>query len=125
VAENRGVATSDIDAVAQGRIWSGVRAHELHLVDHLGGLLDALARARELAGLTPDEPIRLLRLPETGLLGFLTGLVGLQAEAQAEQLAEWQGVLDLLGLTPAFRLALLYGNGEPAARLELELTHLE
>jgi protease-4 len=51
VAESRGMTTDAVDAVAQGRIWSGEDAKELGLVDRLGTLDDAIARAAELAEL--------------------------------------------------------------------------
>jgi protease-4 len=42
-----------IHAVAQGRVWTGQQALERGLVDHLGGLPDALRRVRVLAGIDP------------------------------------------------------------------------
>jgi protease-4 len=54
-AESRGMTPEQIEAVAQGRIWTGQQAVENHLVDHIGGLGEALARAEELANLTDDE----------------------------------------------------------------------
>jgi len=51
VAESRGMTTEQVDAIAQGRIWSGEDAKELGLVDRLGDLDDAIARAAELAEL--------------------------------------------------------------------------
>ncbi len=41
-AEGRGVPTEAIEKVAEGRVWTGVRAKELGLVDVLGGLDTAL-----------------------------------------------------------------------------------
>ncbi len=40
------------EEVTDGRVVSGVRAHELGLVDHLGDLDDAFARAKALAGIS-------------------------------------------------------------------------
>lgn len=59
VAEGRGMTEADVDAVAQGRVWSGSAAAERGLVDRVGGLEEALASAREEAGLDPDAPVRL------------------------------------------------------------------
>lgn len=42
----------DVEEIAQGRIWSGAVAHELGLIDELGGLDSAISTAAELAGLT-------------------------------------------------------------------------
>ena len=51
VAEGRKLAKEKVEALAQGRIWSGRRAHRLGLVDQLGGLREALAAAARRAGL--------------------------------------------------------------------------
>ena len=51
VAEGRDLAPEDVEAVAQGRVWLGEQALEHGLVDKLGHLEDAIARAAELAGL--------------------------------------------------------------------------
>lgn len=52
VAENRNMTVEEVDKVAQGRVWSGVQAKSLGLVDELGNLEDAVALAAELANLT-------------------------------------------------------------------------
>ena len=45
----------EVDAIAQGRVWIGAKAHELGLVDNLGGLDEAIAGAASLAKLTAYE----------------------------------------------------------------------
>ena len=42
----------DLYKVAQGRVWSGRDAMRHGLVDSMGGLTEAIAEARRLAGLT-------------------------------------------------------------------------
>lgn len=42
VSANRGMSADEVDAVAQGRIWTGRQAMERGLVDELGGLTDAV-----------------------------------------------------------------------------------
>lgn len=54
VATARGMTTEQVDAVAQGRVWSGEDAHALGLVDQLGGLQDAIASAAARAELGDD-----------------------------------------------------------------------
>ena len=49
VAKGRNMSKEDVHEIAQGRVWSGVEAKEVGLVDHLGGLETALNRAAELA----------------------------------------------------------------------------
>jgi protease-4 len=56
VARGRGKAFEDIDKLAQGRIYSGSLALSHGLVDELGGLSSAVARASELAGLGALAP---------------------------------------------------------------------
>jgi protease-4 len=51
VADNRDMDKAEVDAVAQGRVWTGVDALDRGLVDALGGLDDAVAAAAELADL--------------------------------------------------------------------------
>lgn len=52
VAEHRNMTIDDVDAVAQGRVFTGERALHYGLVDKLGGYDDAIAAAADLAGLT-------------------------------------------------------------------------
>jgi protease-4 len=63
VAAGRHMKVEDVDKIAQGRVWTGERARKLGLVDELGGLHTAIARARELARIPTDEKVSLLLLP--------------------------------------------------------------
>ncbi|NQY49557.1 MAG: signal peptide peptidase SppA [Colwellia sp.] len=51
VADNRDMTVEEVDAIAQGRVWSGKKAKELGLVDELGNLTDAVVAAANLANL--------------------------------------------------------------------------
>jgi protease-4 len=51
VSRGRDMTTEAVDKIGQGRVWSGDRAKELGLVDHLGQLSDAVAAAAKRAGL--------------------------------------------------------------------------
>jgi protease-4 len=55
VATYRGMEKSEVDAVGQGRVWTGADALERGLVDELGGLEDAIAFAAELVDLPEDD----------------------------------------------------------------------
>ena len=55
VAEGRGLSASEVDSVGQGRVWTGLSALDLGLVDVLGGLPEALDIARSMAGIGEDE----------------------------------------------------------------------
>lgn len=63
VAAARGRDRREIEAVAQGRVWSGRTALELNLIDALGGLPEAVAAAREAAGIAPEEQVGLIFQP--------------------------------------------------------------
>lgn len=57
VASGRGLSFEQVDAVAQGRVWTGAQAHERKLVDELGGFSAALRYARAQGGLGPDTAV--------------------------------------------------------------------
>jgi protease IV len=57
VAQARSMTTEQVDAVAQGRVWSGQDAHAAGLVDQLGGLQEAIASAATRAELGGDYQI--------------------------------------------------------------------
>jgi protease-4 len=52
VANTRNMSIEEVDAIAQGRVWSGEDAYNLGLVDNLGNLDAAIASAASLAGLS-------------------------------------------------------------------------
>jgi protease IV len=79
VSEGRRLSKQAVDAVGQGRVWTGEQALERKLVDELGGLRQALAEARRLAGMPEDGPIVELPPSETTLLGRLLGIEGLKS----------------------------------------------
>lgn len=64
VADGRNKLVEQVEPIAEGRVWSGVDAQQLGLVDQLGGLKQAVASAAALAGLS-DTSSRVLRLPLT------------------------------------------------------------
>jgi len=57
VAEGRDSDVESIDKIAQGRVWSGLRAAELGLVDDFGTLQDAINYAAELASVENFKPL--------------------------------------------------------------------
>lgn len=81
VAAGRSMDIERVDALARGRVYSGDEAHELGLVDSLGGFASALARARQLSGLGPEASVVLVPERPSTILGFLLG-GGAQAAAQ-------------------------------------------
>jgi protease-4 len=91
VAEGRHITVEQADAVAQGRVWTGEQAIKLKLVDSLGGLDDAIAAAKGLARLAPDQPVGVIELPEQpGLLQSLSGgkMVAMFTQRPAARIVE-------------------------------------
>lgn len=52
VAEGRNLGVDQVESVASGRVWTGRQALEIGLVDSLGNISDAVAKAAELAQLS-------------------------------------------------------------------------
>ncbi|ORB66831.1 signal peptide peptidase SppA [Mycolicibacterium tusciae] len=71
VAEGRKMTVEAVDAVARGRVWTGADALEHGLIDELGGLRTAINRAKVLAGLDPDDDVRLIDYPGSSLMDML------------------------------------------------------
>lgn len=58
VAEGRDLPADRVRQIAKGRVWTGVQARQLDLVDRLGGYYDAIDRAKALAGVKGEVRIR-------------------------------------------------------------------
>lgn len=71
VAEARHMSVEAVEAVAQGRVWTGADALEHGLVDELGGLRTAVRRAKVLAGIDADTKAELVSYPSSSLRDFL------------------------------------------------------
>jgi protease-4 len=111
VAEGRKLPRPEVEALAQGRVWTGSQALERKLVDQLGSLHDALALARKRAGLAPGEAeVRRLEAPR----GLLEGLDLGGARGASAVVGEW-----LLG-SPELQAALAVAQMGPVAALPLE-----
>jgi len=63
VSDSRGMSLEAVDAVGRGRVFTGVQALEIGLVDVLGGFDVALAEAKKLADIEPDAKVRLVEYP--------------------------------------------------------------
>ena len=115
VAEGRKMSHDAVDAVGQGRVWTGRQAAAHHLVDRIGGIREALDEARRLAGLPDDAPITELPVPESSILDFALKLIGADA-SQATAL----GVLpsQLADVARALAPFAIYDGDQALARLE-------
>jgi len=73
-------------AAAEGRVMTAQDGKELGLIDDMGGLGEALRRARAAAGLGPDSPIELWPYPK-GLIDTINDLLSGNGQERAQVLA--------------------------------------
>ncbi len=116
VAEGRRLTKEQVDAVGQGRVWTGEQALAHKLVDELGGLRQALSYARGLAGLPEHAPIQELPPVETTLVGRLLGIEGVSEQLPSHLQALPPGLVDMVRALAPF---VAHPSDKPLARLEL------
>ncbi len=116
VADGRSLTTAEVDAVGRGRVWTGRQAKEHRLVDDIGGLRQALAKARVMGGIPDDAPIIELPVPQMSLLGRLLGIEGIKSELSAKSTPPLPG--ELLDLVRGVAPYALYASDQPLARVE-------
>ena len=87
VAEGRKLREPEVRGIAEGRIYTGRRARELKLVDELGSLSDAAARAWKDAGQTGEPKLQWpTKERDLALRDFLRGAFSGAAEGAASGL---------------------------------------
>lgn len=74
VAQARGKDYAAIDAIAQGRVWTGSQAQQRGLIDQLGGLDAAIQKAADLAKLGKDYAVRYQEQPKGAFERFVVSL---------------------------------------------------
>jgi len=68
VASGRKLDLQTVDGMAQGRVWTGEQALERGLIDELGGLREAVLRAKQALDIDADADVALIPYPEVGSL---------------------------------------------------------
>lgn len=104
VGQARGMSRDEVDAVAQGRVWTGSQALERGLVDQLGTFDEAVLRAAELAELEEGRYQVKVFSEERSELEALMALFGLDASASQ-------------GLAGSGTVAMLFGRVADEARV--------
>lgn len=89
VAEGRNMSTAQVDAMAQGRVWTGMDAKKLGLVDEIGGLEAAIKYAAKL-GKTTSYRTENFPEYEKNFEDFLSNFTGIAALQTREQLLKEQ-----------------------------------
>ena len=129
VAKGRGKNVEQIDAVGQGRVWTGRQGKENGLVDEFGGLDKAIEIAKQLANIPADKSIQRVIRPQPP--SFLDELLssGGSDEESTESSAEMKQQAALLAVLPedarrAFRYMRLMDrakNGEAIYLMPFDL----
>ncbi len=112
-AESRRTTPERIDAVAQGRVWTGQQARQHGLVDELGGLTEAIEIAKSRAKIPSDEDVEVVVYPARRsiyeLLSEQFGTTGFNAWTLLAGDAERKAIAALTAPARLFR------RGEPLA----------
>jgi len=98
VADGRKRKYDDMEALAQGRVWTGAQAKQNGLVDELGGIDRAIEMVKQKANIAASEKITLVAFPprrnllqmvlerETDFTSLESGLVDTRIEAKVQEL---------------------------------------
>lgn len=91
VAQGRNISVAEADSMAQGRVWSGVDAKRIGLIDELGNLNDAITEAAKMADL---DAYGIRRYPKykTGLERLLEDFGGVAAKVKRNIIEEEIGI---------------------------------
>jgi protease IV len=113
-AAGRHTTPEKIDAIAQGRVWTGQQAKQIGLVDELGGLERALALAKEHAKIGRDTEVELVVYPpKRSLYETLADPFG--ASDSSGLLSSFLGLSDRRALQTLTAPLRVFRRGEPLA----------
>ncbi len=112
-AASRRMRPDEIEAVAQGRVWTGQQAQRQGLVDALGGLDRAVAIAKERAGIPADEDVALVSFPPRRTL--YEALTERLQSSGAIVWAQLTAATDLHAIAALSAPLRLFRRGEPLA----------
>lgn len=85
VAAGREMEREAVLAAAEGRVMTAQDGKDLGLIDEMGGLSEALQKARAAAGLAPDAPVEIWPAPK-GMIDTINELLSGNGEDEARTL---------------------------------------
>ncbi len=114
-ADGRHTTPERIDAVGQGRVWTGRQAREIGLVDELGGLDRAIAVAKQRARLPADGEVELVVYPgRKSLYEIVRNPLG-GADSTSGAIGAMFGLRDVRSLQMLAAPLHVFRRGEPLA----------
>ncbi len=99
MAKHRNLSADQVERAAQGRIWTGVQARDLKLVDDLGGPDTAAAAVAELLQAGDGETLAIVEYPHLSNSARIASAVGLGVKrlgVAAGWLSSPEAILDRL-----------------------------
>lgn len=100
VADGRNLSYEAVDKIAGGRVWSGMSALELGLIDGFGGLKEAVGLAADRAGVAGDYRVSVSSVPmdniEMLIMQFLSSGTQLYKGQLGEAYSEYEHLRDIL-----------------------------
>ena len=103
VADGRHMTVERVNEIGRGRVWTGVQAKEIGLVDEVGGLTRAIAMARAMSGVPAGAKVQLVYYPREKT--FLeTMLWGEEKPSGAKILTHLRGLAARLSATMELRM---------------------
>jgi protease-4 len=113
-AQGRNTTPEKIDAVGQGRVWTGRQAKQIGLVDELGGLERAVSIAKQKAKIALDSEVELVIYPpKKSFYDFFKG--GFGASDRAATLGSLLGFTNPRVLQTLAAPLQVFRRGEPLA----------
>jgi protease-4 len=109
VAEGRNMTTEAVDKIGGGRIWSGVSASQIGLVDGFGGIQQAISLAADRAGIAGDYRVVEITEPAdefSAMLDMMTG--GARIDSELGEAAKYYNKIRSLLSTQGVQAALPY-----------------
>ncbi|MBM3427331.1 MAG: signal peptide peptidase SppA, partial [Bacteroidetes bacterium] len=87
VSKGRGMTIAQVDSIARGRVWTGMEAQKIGLVDEVGGLKEAIQFARQKAGLADEVKIKTLPQMEDPITELLGGVAEAKQDILLKEIA--------------------------------------
>ncbi len=112
VAKGRKLSVERVKEIAEGHFYSGTDGRALGLVDEIGGLMTALAIAKQRAGIAADDDVEIIEIPRNkGLFDFGSRISPLPAQVSEDAVLQY---LKMMSARPGQPLPMLLPGTYPS-----------